>query len=79
MIDHPPDKKSPVFELARNIDVILNGPNIPRDEKKWGFALLVYPFGETPHYDNVSYVGSGVRDDVRKAMKAVVERWELPT
>jgi len=78
MSAHLPDKENTVFAIARNIDHTLNGAGTAHDERKWGFALLVYPFGDQPTHANVNYIGSGQRDDVMKAMKAIMERWELP-
>lgn len=61
-------------QLAMALDHMLNEP----DNKKWGFALLVYPFngGAAPDRQRMNYVGNGNRDDVLKAMKEIVARWE---
>lgn len=60
--------------LARGIDKILNGDGA--EAKRWGFALLVYPFGEGPHRDRMNYIGNGERDHVLVAIKELAARWE---
>lgn len=59
--------------LAKGIDEALNGP-VPRN-RKWGFALLVYPLGE-PGRDRMNYIGNGRREDVLVAIKELAARWE---
>lgn len=61
--------------MARILDDILNGKGTPRDEKQFGFALMIYPFG---HIDraHINYVGTGERNDVLTALKELVARWE---
>lgn len=58
--------------LARGIDTALNAHEQP---KKWGFALLVFPFGE-PFEDRMNYIGNGKREDVLVAIKEMAARWE---
>ena len=56
-------------DLARILDQTLN-----RDGKKrWGFALLVYHFGEP---SRMNYIGNGKRADMLVALKELVARWE---
>lgn len=76
MTDHQPiqqDKAHVMNVLASVLDDALNGEGQPR---KWGFALLVYPFGESPHKDRMNYIGNGRREDVLVAIKELAARWE---
>jgi len=61
--------------MARVIDYTLNGKDTPKDQKHYGFALLVYPFGEIDR-SHINYVGTGERGDVLTALKELVARWE---
>lgn len=60
--------------LAQAIDEALNGPTVLH-AKKWGFALLVFPFGE-PGRDRMNYISNGHREDVLVAIKELAARWE---
>lgn len=60
--------------MASAIDKLLNGDDIG-DDRKVGFALLVYPFGDVKN-GRVNYIGNGDRDLVRLAMKEVIARCE---
>jgi hypothetical protein len=61
--------------MARILDEILNGKGTPKDQRQYGFSLLVYPFD---HIDqsHINYIGSGERSDVLTALKELVARWE---
>ena len=61
--------------LARGIDLILNGED-PAVPKTVGFALLIFPFGETPSSDRINYMSNGVRADMIIALKELVSRFE---
>ena len=61
--------------LARGIDEILNGTAVG-SEKKWGFALLVFPLGKPPDQNSVNYVSNADRNTMRAALKELVARWE---
>lgn len=68
-----PDKDIDMMNaLATFVDGALNG----KEPKKWGFALLVYPFGQGPERTNINYIGTGDRDAMRVAFKEMVARWE---
>jgi hypothetical protein len=71
-----PEIEDPMNALAKTIDIFLNGKHTPPKERKWGFALLVYPFGEGPHRDRMNYIGNGERADVLVAVKELAARWE---
>lgn len=62
-------------ELAKSLDIVLNG-NLLGKERKIGFALLVFPFGETPKGNRINYIGNGERDDIKVALKELLARWE---
>jgi hypothetical protein len=77
MSDHQPiqpETSEIMNALAQAIDKALNGKELTN--RKWGFALLVYPFGEAPHQDRMNYIGSGARANVLVALKELVARWE---
>ena len=61
--------------MAKNLDEILNGRGTPKDQKHYGFALLVYPFGEIDRA-HINYIGTGERGDVLTALKELVARWD---
>jgi hypothetical protein len=62
--------------MASALDEALNGKAKGAD-KKVGFALLTYNFGEhLQGTGRVNYVGNGERDDVLVALKELVARWE---
>lgn len=62
--------------IARSIDDVLNGrPQPPKKfEKKWGFVLLCYPFGEESGRCN--YISNSERVDVRTLLKEQLARFE---
>lgn len=61
--------------LAQGIDSILNGDD-PTKTKELGFALLIFPFGETPSSDRINYLSNGRREDMICALKELVARFE---
>ena len=67
-----PEARELMNDLARAIDQTMNGDKHPR---KWGFALLIYPFGD-PSQDRMNYIGNGKREDVLVAIKELAARWE---
>lgn len=63
--------------IARTIDRILNGdpPPVPQKwEKKWGFVMLCYPFGEKEGRCN--YISNSDRVDVKVLLKEQLARFE---
>lgn len=61
--------------IGRGLDDILNGENCPRDKKKWGFAFLVFPFGEAPE-GRINYLSNAEREDMLVSMKEFIARAE---
>lgn len=39
-----------------------------------GFALLLFDYGDG---GNIAYVSNGARDDMRKALRELLDRWEV--
>jgi len=68
-----PEARETLNFLARLIDGYLN-ENMGK--RKWGFALLMYPFGERPDSNRMNYIGNGEREDVLIAIKELAARWE---
>lgn len=62
--------------IAEGLDEILNGKDYRKTGRKLGFALLIYPFGETPSQERINYIGNGQREEVLTALKELVARWE---
>lgn len=62
-------------ELAEYLDRTFNG-STKRGERKWGFALLVFPFGNIEGTGRVHYIGNSERSDMLVALKELVARWE---
>lgn len=61
--------------LGAGIDDILNGKNSDKDNPKWGFALLVFPFGEVAD-GRVNYLSNAERETMIVAMKEFIARHE---
>lgn len=68
-------------ELAFAIDELFNGPDAaPRsqgkpDQRRVGFVLMVYPFGDTSGRCN--YISNGAdRRDIVTLMKEMIQRFE---
>jgi hypothetical protein len=77
-MSHAPIQKETVGvmkALAEAVDEALNGQRSVVKQPRWGFALLVFPFGD-PGQDRMNYIGNGQRDDVLVAIKELAARWE---
>lgn len=61
-------------DLARHIDVIFNGDKKGL-ERKTGFALVVFPFGDAPK-GRVNYISNANREDMIVALKEFIARNE---
>lgn len=61
--------------VATALDTIFNGENCKKEDKKWGFALLVFPFGEKPN-GRMNYISNGHREDMIVALKEFIARSE---
>lgn len=61
--------------LGRGIDNLLNGKECKPKKRKWGFALLIFPFGETPN-GRMNYLSNSEREDMLVAMKEFIARNE---
>lgn len=70
-------KKTEAFmrDIATALDTILNGENCESDKKKWGFALLVFPFGQEPE-GRMNWISNGQREDMLVALKEFIARHE---
>lgn len=62
-------------DIGAALDKVLN-PGLTGEERKVGFALIVYEFGQAPTNGRVNYVGNGKRNDVRAALAELLARWE---
>jgi hypothetical protein len=60
--------------VARTLDDIFN-KGLTGENRKIGFALLIYPFGEDPK-GRINYIGNGEREHMLVALKELVARWE---
>jgi len=62
-------------DMARHIDGIFNkgerGPN-----RKWGFAILLFPFGAPDDQSRINYISNADRKDMIVAMKEWIARAE---
>ena len=61
--------------IAKAIDDTLNGEDCPKDKKKTGFVLLVFPFGQVDG-TRLNYISNGERGDVLASMREVIARSE---
>jgi len=64
--------------VANVIDTIFNGENCPKDKRKTGFALLIFPFKkpDDPDQGRVNYMSNAERKDMLTAMKEFIARAE---
>lgn len=63
-----------MVRLAGKLDTILNGEKRGAD-RKTGFVLLVFPFGDEP--GRVNYISNGAdRKEIVKLFKEQIERFE---
>lgn len=63
--------------VASGLDDVFNKGWREGGERKIGFVLLTYEFGEHIEGTNrVNYIGNGARPDVLVALKEVIARWE---
>jgi hypothetical protein len=60
-------------KIARAIDEAFNGPRIKEGERKTGFVLLVFDFGDT---GRCNYMSNAQRDDVVLLLKEQLARFE---
>jgi hypothetical protein len=75
-----PDKEQPIQEeyqasmrvLAKVLDDYLN----PDGEKKTGFALLVFPFGQPNGKHRANYISNARREDMLDSMREFIARNE---
>ena len=74
--DHQPipeEYRANMNALAKTLDAFFNGDG----ERKVGFALLTYNFGDDiQSTGRINYIGNGARADVLVALKELVARWE---
>jgi hypothetical protein len=66
--------RAAMVALAKGIDDILNGEGTPKQERKVGFCLLVFDFGEGPGRAN--YISNAKREDIVVLLKEQLTRWE---
>jgi hypothetical protein len=51
-------------------------PGLSGEQRTIGIALLIYDMNVGPDGGKVNYVGNGRREDVHKALKELVARWD---
>jgi len=62
--------------VARGLDEIFNG-DAKGNDRKTGFVLLVFPFGEAAAKDRCNFISNGAdRRDVVALMKEMIARFE---
>lgn len=73
-----PEYKELMNTLAGALDEIFNGKNVKSEDKKNGFALLVFPFtGKgTGTDERINYISNAQRPDMLTAMKEFIARSE---
>lgn len=70
------DVRKKMNDLAGKLDEMFNGP-LRGLNRKWGFALLVFPFGGSDGEERrMNYIGNANRAQMLVAMKELVQRWE---
>lgn len=62
--------------VAQGLDKVLNG-DAKGPDRKTGFVLLVFPFGEAGQKDRCNFISNGAdRRDVVALMKEMIARFE---
>lgn len=57
--------------ISRGVDAVLNGENCPEDQKKWAFAVVIYPMnGRDP--GNVNFVQNAPIENMLMALRHLV-------
>ena len=65
--------------LGGVLDEVFNGKNQKGKSRKFGFALLVFPFGEDDGTHRMNYISNSKRKDMIKAMKEFISKEERNT
>jgi len=60
--------------LAEMLDEFLND-DLRGNDRKVGFAVLLFPFGEDPK-GRINYISNANRKDMFAALKELIARWE---
>lgn len=79
MSEHPDEKIVAEYHelmngLARQLDYMFN-KGLSGDQRKTGFVLLVFPFGDAGSR-RINYISNGERVDVVTVLKEIVARFE---
>lgn len=77
MTDHQPitpEYRDLLNRVAKLLDDVFNS-GLTGDERKVGFALLLFPFGEKPD-QRVNYIANASREDMIAALKEFIARNE---
>lgn len=77
MVDQPIQEKyrETMRALAQALDDVLN-PGLKGEDRKVGFMLLMFDFGETPTSDRINYISNSERADAINSMKEFIARAE---
>lgn len=59
---------------AEVLDETFNGKDYKTKDRKWGFALLVFPFGQEDKSHRINYISNSQREDMINAMKEFIAR-----
>jgi hypothetical protein len=63
-------------ESANAIAAVINEALNPDGKKTFGFALLMFKFGEAESADLMNYISNAAREDMLTAMKEFIARAE---
>jgi len=77
-----PDNHGPIQDEIKEqmqawgnvLDETFNGKDCKLEDRKYGFALLVFPFGEDDGTHRMNYISNATRRDMIKAMKEFIAR-----
>lgn len=58
--------------IASALDQALNGKRGPEEERKYGFALLLFEFGDPP--EPATWISNGNREDMIRAVEEWLEK-----
>lgn len=78
MVDAPVSKEyvATLNKIAATLDDIFNGKDCKAGQKKVGFALLIFPFGEPNNSSRINYISNADREDMLTCMKEFIARAE---
>lgn len=71
--------KDQMNAMGEALDEVFNGKDYKTRDRKWGFALLIFKFGEDDGNHRMNYISNAERKQIIKALKEFISRDERNT